>query len=112
MLERVGHKHVDVMSLDVESHEEAVLAGLNFSRINIDLIMMEPSCKNLPGACARLQSAGYQTVVTKPSIRDTVWSKKAFVGDLKPYRCQHQTAGNYCRGWDYRGMPDYANLPP
>ena len=48
MLERSGLTHVDVLSLDVEGHEMMVLSGLNFSRITIETILLEPPCELKP----------------------------------------------------------------
>ena len=69
MLERSGLTHVDVLSLDVEGHEMMVLSGLNFSRITIETILLEPPCELKPRICALLRHADYQLVGTTSAAR-------------------------------------------
>ena len=109
MLQRSGIRHVDVLSLDVEGHENSVLMGLNFSRISFGVILMEPSCHRLPQGCAILRQAGYT------QIRDASFVDHAWVRNYNPaangtarYRCRSHGDAGHCRGWDYRGAPDYA----
>ena len=106
MLERSGHRHIDVLSLDVETHEAEVLAGLNFSRVSIDLILIEPTCKSVPSACELLRQAGYQPLRGQ-SIKDTVWTREPLPGLQRPFECRSHREAGHCRGWDYRGAADY-----
>ena len=41
MLDRVGRKHVDFWSLDVEGHELPVLKGVNWEEITVDVLVVE-----------------------------------------------------------------------
>lgn len=109
MLQRSGIRHVDVLSLDVEGHENSVLMGLNFSRISFGVILMEPSCLRLPQGCAILRQAGY-TQIRDASFVDHAWVRNYNPAATRtaPYRCRSHRDAGHCRGWDYRGAPDYA----
>lgn len=108
MLQRTGHTHVDVLSLDVEGHEAAVLSGLDFGRITIDIILMEPACTGRGRRpCAKLREANY-TLLPRTNILDGVWVRRglldAFVGQpTSPFKCRRAETKGSCRGWDYRG---------
>ena len=67
----LGMTHVDFLSLDVEKHEEAVLRGIDFSRVQIDYIVCEswsPQCANV------LPQLGYSKIVMPSALRgDDYW---------------------------------------
>lgn len=109
MLERQGLRHIDLLSLDVEGHEGPVLAGLNFSRVNISVILIEPDCSRSRKSCRALRAAGY-TPVRDGSIIDTVWVRKPLQASaIRSFQCDRQSS---CRGWDYDGHgADYAGAP-
>ena len=46
-LARRSIDHVDMLSLDVEGHEEQVLGGINFAMVRIDHIVCEAGCESL-----------------------------------------------------------------
>ena len=50
----LGWQQVDFLSLDVENHEEAVLRGIDWSRVRIDRILCERGCADT------LRPMGYQ----------------------------------------------------
>ena len=95
-----------MLSLDVETHEAEVLAGLNFSRVSIDLILIEPTCNSVPSAFELLRQAGYQPLRGQ-SIKDTVWTREPLPGLQRPFECRSHREAGHCRGWDYRGAADY-----
>ena len=107
MLRRSGLRHVDVLSLDVEGHESSVLLGLNFSEVSFGVILMEPSCRTAPQGCALLHQAGY-TRLPDASFVDHAWVRKVPAAPTTRYRCRSHREAGHCRGWDYRGAPDYS----
>ena len=117
MLERLGHRHIDVLSLDVEGHEPAVLAGLNFSRISVSVLLLEPTCSRSPqmrAACHQMRAHGF-TQLADQGILDTVWVHQSLTA-TKPkrayqkHRCRRLGKGT-CRGWNFEpsAVSDYAN---
>ena len=105
MLERTGIQHVDVLSLDVEGHEASVLEGVNFSSISFGVILMERSFRTCPRSCMLLRRAGYAELSDR-SVLDGAWVPQAQATPV-PYRCRPYREAGHCRGWDYRGAPDY-----
>ena len=62
---RLGHSHVDLLSLDVEGHEAAVLRGINWSATQIDYILCEAHCDS------ELRPRGYVPVVLPPATNSS-----------------------------------------
>jgi FkbM family methyltransferase len=69
VLHRFGVKHVDLLSLDVEGHELAVLKGVDLSTVKIDFIFMEPNSQE---SADYLRNAGYRNVWEELWIRNGV----------------------------------------
>ena len=114
MLERSGLSHIDVLSLDIEGHEASALAGLNFSRITVNVIITEASCKARAKhhnrvACELLTSAGFRPVPDQ-NIHDTVWTRQPLPSAPQRFQCRPPSEAGGCRGWDYRGASEYDDL--
>ena len=69
-LARLSISRVDLMSLDVEGGEAAVLRGIDFSRVQIDHILCESHCAEV------LSPLGYRAMRLRTSA-DTLWSCNA-----------------------------------
>ena len=101
--------HISLHALD-----EQVLAGLNFSRVHVSVILIEPDCHKSRRSCAALRAAGY-TQVRDTNVVDSVWTRAPLLGPqgqtsaIQSYKCDRQSS---CRGWDYDGHgADYAGAP-
>ena len=68
--------HVDLLSLDVEGHEDAVLRGVDWTRVRIDHILCERACE------AVLRPMGYVAAKLPPSpgkriseVTEVLWTR-------------------------------------
>ena len=68
--------HVDLLSLDVEGHEESVLRGVDWTRVRIDHILCERACE------AVLRPMGYVAAKLPPSpgkriseVTEVLWTR-------------------------------------
>eukprot|EP00966_Prymnesium_polylepis_P043037 999816-Prymnesium_polylepis.1 len=112
MLRRTGMPRVDILSLDVEGFEDLVLAGLDLNSIEVDMILLEPSCKRertTPGRgpCALLRQANY-SMLSGAGMVDHAWLRPGGLAARifgsqahTPFRCRPDPVA--CRGWDYEG---------
>ena len=91
-LARLRFPHVDLLSLDVEGHEQAVLRGIDWNRTTIDYILCEDHCH------AELLKRGYvATRLPSPSNRtpiaktELLWTRPGLNPPFrKPSRPQRQ----------------------
>jgi FkbM family methyltransferase len=105
MLEQTSMNHVNLLSLDVEGHEEQVLSGIDFSRISFDVVLIEPTCRKSPQSCHILSNAGY-TQLRGQNVVDSVWlhSRLAHVKHTAARAFQCRNLKRWCRGWDFNAL--------
>lgn len=73
VLESSGLKHVDFLSLDIEGHEVPALASVNFSLVEIDIIIVENELVQ-----DILERAGYRKQSVSKYFADFVFLRKGF----------------------------------
>jgi len=83
---KYGVTHVDFMSLDVEGAEQLVLAGVDFTRVEIDMIVAEidsPDRKANQALRGMLRSRGYRKIASMGG--DEIYARSGF----EPLRKKH-----------------------
>jgi len=77
LMERLGHKHVDILKMDIEGAECAVLRDIANTAASIGQILVEfhpgkshDGLKEMAGAIAKMNTAGYQIFHVSPSGRE------------------------------------------
>ena len=72
VFERLGIRHLDFLSLDVEGSDESALKGIDFKRVTIDFIL----CEEARDCTATLVPLGYEMRKLQISSQDVVFIRR------------------------------------
>lgn len=77
--------HIELLSIDTEGSEHAVLASINFSAIRVDVVLVENSVRK-KAISTMMRERGYAKWKGTPFARlDTVYTRQGFLPIAMPW---------------------------